>query len=357
MAEPRRIKTKAGWRYQADVRLSGFPRVTKRFEKRRDAVAWRDKKTQEFREGAGEASSGSNIKLEFIINKFLDEMVVTEFKSEQYRKDLKAHLKWWKKKRGQWVVNRITTRMLSDVRTEMLASPKKRQPATINRYFSSLSAVFTKAVNEWQMMEYNPLLSIKSLREPPGRTRWLSPEELERLVAAAKEIKNKPIYELIVLAIATGARRTELLTITRKNVLLNHQKIIIENTKNRTDRTLYLDGIPLELITAMMDRSRSKTYLFCSRRGDVPITIDREWKALVKKAKVKDFRFHDLRHTAAAYLAMNGATLNEIAELLGHKSFNMTKRYAHIADSHLKGVSGRVQKHIFNHSKKDQNHE
>lgn len=353
MAQPRRIKTPGGWKYQADIRMKGFPRRTKVFDRKRDAVEWQNKTAAEMREGqAPPGEQSSIVTAEFVIDKFLNEMVDSDYKSAQYRKDLKAHLTWWKDQIGQFFLCNLNTRLLSDIRKTM-TKETTRAPSTVNRYFSSLSTVFTKAVNEWEVMETNPVKSLKPLREPPGRTRWLTDDECDRLLTTAKRLEHKPIYELLVLAIATGARKTELLTIKKSNVLTAQKKIIIEDTKNRSNRSLYVDGIPLELVQSLMQFAPKKTYLFASRRGDNPITIDREWKGLLKAARIKNFRFHDLRHTAAAYLAMNGATLNEIAELLGHKTFNMTKRYAHIADSHLKGVSGKVQKRVFNQPKKD----
>ena len=62
------------------------------------------------------------------------------------------------------------------------------------------------------------------------------------------------------------------------------------------------------------------------------------WTEALAAAEIDDFRFHDLRHTAASYLAMNGATLAEIAEILGHKTLTVTRRYSHLTDSHVDGV-------------------
>jgi len=71
------------------------------------------------------------------------------------------------------------------------------------------------------------------------------------------------------------------------------------------------------------------------------------WLAALKKAGVADFRFHDLRHSAASYLAMNGASLAEIAEVLGHKTLQMVRRYAHLSEAHTAGVVSRMNAKIF----------
>ena len=73
-----------------------------------------------------------------------------------------------------------------------------------------------------------------------------------------------------------------------------------------------------------------------------PIEIRKSWLNALEKAGIEDFRFHDLRHSTASYLAMNGATLAEIAEVLGHKTLAMVKRYSHLSEAHTAGVLERM---------------
>jgi len=87
--------------------------------------------------------------------------------------------------------------------------------------------------------------------------------------------------------------------------------------------------------------------LFPGKRKNQPIDIRHWWNISLETAKIKDFRFHDLRHSAASYLAMNGATLAEIAEILGHKTLQMVKRYAHLSESHTSKVVAKMNKQIF----------
>jgi integrase len=82
-------------------------------------------------------------------------------------------------------------------------------------------------------------------------------------------------------------------------------------------------------------------------RPQKPLLIHKSFPEAVKRAKVEDFRFHDLRHSAASYLAMNGATLAEIADVLGHKTFQMVKRYAHLSEAHTAGVVASMNEKIF----------
>jgi integrase len=81
------------------------------------------------------------------------------------------------------------------------------------------------------------------------------------------------------------------------------------------------------------------------------VDVTKPWEIARKAAKLEDFRFHDLRHSAASYLAEQGASMVEIAEILGHRTLQMVRRYSHISDSHAHGVVSRMNERIFNHGK------
>jgi integrase len=90
--------------------------------------------------------------------------------------------------------------------------------------------------------------------------------------------------------------------------------------------------------------------VFPSTDGRKPFSFRPHWEAAVYAAGIENFRFHDLRHTTASYLAMNGATLIEIADVLGHKTLEMVKRYVHLADSHKAGVLEKMNVAVFGES-------
>ncbi len=79
-------------------------------------------------------------------------------------------------------------------------------------------------------------------------------------------------------------------------------------------------------------------FVFSNEKGDAPINRKKAFRNAVKKSKLEDFHFHDLRHTAASYLAMSGKSITEIAEILGHKTLQMVKRYSHLTKGHTKNV-------------------
>jgi integrase len=153
---------------------------------------------------------------------------------------------------------------------------------------------------------------------------------------------------VVVLALATGARKMELLSLTWNDVDFRRQVIILHDTKNGERRVLPITGHAYEVLVHCARVRRTDThYVFPSQNGTKPFDIRRAWVASLQRAGIPDFRFHDLRHSAASYLAMNGASLAEISEILGHKTLAMVKRYAHLSEVHTAGVVGRMNAQIF----------
>jgi len=111
---------------------------------------------------------------------------------------------------------------------------------------------------------------------------------------------------------------------------------------------LFITGYALDELKAHASLYRfQSTYVFANTTGTAPVAITTSWNNAVKLAGITDFKFHDLRHCAASYLAMNGATSGEIAEVLGHKTLAMVKRYAHLSETHTKGVVTKMNEAIF----------
>ena len=108
-----------------------------------------------------------------------------------------------------------------------------------------------------------------------------------------------------------------------------------------------LHGLALELLTDLSKiRHIGGNAVFASDEG-APVSIAKPWATVLRKAEIANFRFHDLRHTAASYMAMNGATTIDIAAILGHKTLQMVKRYSHLADSHASTVVESMNTKIF----------
>lgn len=146
-----------------------------------------------------------------------------------------------------------------------------------------------------------------------------------------------------MLALSTGMRLGEILNLTWTDVDLEAGKAVLHETKNGERRVVAIVSVALELLRKHKELQKANTlFVFPNERGSAPVNIRNDWERALKVAEIEDFRFHDLRHTFASYLAMNGASLAELAEALGHKTLAMVKRYAHLSEAHTASVVQRM---------------
>ena len=244
----------------------------------------------------------------------------------------------------------VSKSLIIEQRDKLFKIPKKngepRTPATINRFMTALSHVFSIAINEWELLEDHPLRKISKLQEPRGRVRFLDDDERNRLLVACQQSRSPHIYLIVIVALSTGARQGEILGLKWKDVDFERRIITLHHTKNGERRILPISNHVLPLLQAH-HKAKHSDYVFPSPRHNRPLNVRIAWESAIAKAKIEDFRFHDLRHSAASYLAMNGATTSEIAEVLGHKTLSMVKRYSHLSEAHTASVVERMNSKIF----------
>lgn len=218
--------------------------------------------------------------------------------------------------------------------------------STINRELDLLSAAcnYVRVTLEWNVQ--NPTTGM-SLREPQGRLRWITKDEASRLIAeASKEYKSPHLADFIRLALNTGCRKNELLTLSwdRVDFDAGHLRLEGENTKNGKRRIVPLSEVAR---AALMSRARfhnehcpESQWVFCHKNGKRVQFMQNGFEAACRRAGITNYRVHDLRHTCASWLVSAAVPLYEVKELLGHSSIEMTERYAHLAPDNL----GRVAK-------------
>jgi integrase len=337
--------------FRIKVRLKGYPVQTATFERITDAKKWIQDTESSIREGrhfkTNEAKKHTTTEL---IERYIKEILPRKPKSMV---DQTIQLNWWKENIGAYLLSSVTPAIITEYRGKLLTEPSKRGKikrtnSTANRYCAALSHCFTIAVKEWEWMQENPIMKIAKLKEPKGRVRYLSDEERERLLKTCKESQSQFLYLLVVLAISTGARKMEICKLTWNDIDLNRSMITLHDTKNKERRSLPLVGSARDLMKLhYKNRNENTNLAFPAKNLINPIDIRTPFETALKKAEIEDFTWHDLRHSCASYLAMNGATLAEIAAVLGHKTLSMVKRYSHISDAHTSGVVERMNNKIF----------
>jgi integrase len=218
---------------------------------------------------------------------------------------------------------------------------------TVRQYLVTMSGALRWAVEQgW--LDANPMDQVRIPPQSPGRVRFLSAEESQRLIDACQRSDNAFLYVIVMMAVSTGCRRQELCRLRWPEVDLERGTVRLVTTKNKHPRAVPVTGLALELLRAHATTARSGVaWVFPRVDGQRPVLIEQAWRTARKRAGLLNFRFHDLRHTCASYLAMTGASLLDIAEVLGHKKLDMVKRYTHLTEPHTRGVLARmVEQHL-----------
>ena len=243
-------------------------------------------------------------------------------------------------KRGKDLLN-------DDGSVKHAARTYKRSGATVNRYMQTLHHMLEICKTEWRLIATNPASDISKKKESRGRIRFLSDQERDRLLEVCQQSGWDQLYPLVLLALTTGARRGELINLTWDAIDLKGSKALVTETKNDEPRVLPLVGKALEVLRELkLNGSARSEFVFPALSGfPGPYEhFDGYWRKARKDAGLQNFRFHDLRHSCASFLAANGATLLEIADVLGHKTLQMVQRYSHLTQHHKVSVIERMAK-------------
>jgi len=352
MASITKREGKKGTTYKATIRMKGYPTQTETFKRMTDAKRWAADTESAISQGKHFQTIEAK---KHTVSELIDRYIKVEIpKKPKSGHKQKAQLEWWKQQIGHKALSAITTPVLVECKELLLQGTTYRgtirSGATANRYMAALSHVFTKASTEWGWMETNPLSKVSREKESQGRVRFLSDDERVRLLESCKGSRNQRLYLIVMLALSTGARYSEIMGLSWEDASFDQRRLILRDTKNGETRAVPLVGEAFTLLKEHSKVRRIDTPLVFPRagaKGAQAISIRQAWDYAVENAKVDNFHFHDLRHTCASYLAMNGATLAEIAEVLGHKTLQMVKRYAHLSEQHTLSVVERMNLKIF----------
>jgi integrase len=219
-----------------------------------------------------------------------------------------------------------TLRMVSSEGISRFLAARRAEisPASCNRELACLRTLFNKAI-EWGKLEMSPVAKVRRFREPPGRERILEPAEAQRLIGAA----SPELRLVLIIALNTGMRRAEILSLRWRAVDIGGGVINIENSKSGKSRKVPMNALVREALRAL-PRVASSDYVFYNPETKTHIKdVRRGFQASCARAEIKGLRLHDLRHTFATWWITAGGDLVALSKILGHASIQMTMRYAH----------------------------
>jgi integrase len=348
--------------FHVQVRMAGFPARTASFSTKRHAERWAKTVEAEMIEGRHFRSVEARRRtLADAIDRYLER----EGPKLRDGRMHKSTLPWWREKLGHFKLCDITPPLIAQYRDKLVAETYrrarpgakrsslkageparefKRKPNTVNNYLVSLGRIFSVARREWHWIMHNPMEGVAKLSAGPGRVRYLAEDERQRLLTATA--KDPQLHVLAVLALSTAARAGELMGLTWRDVDLKDGRVLLRKTKNAQPRVVWIHGEALRLLKEHGKiRRLDDDPVFLGAASGTRYDYHTPFKAVCAAAGVIDFRFHDLRHSAATYLAREGATEQQLKAIGGWKS-NVVSRYVHLAAEDAKAVLERMNAKI-----------
>ena len=316
MATIRKRKNK----WEAQIRIKGFKNTCKSFLYYEDAKKWAKEIERKIEQGTYiDFTESHQTTLGDLLQRYLDEVSPTKksFRNEKYLIP-------------QLLQNSITTVTIFNLTSNRLVQFRKERlekvsPSTANRDISLISAVISKAREEWSVnLPYNAARLLKRLKEPETRERRLTIIEYQKLIKACSQSKLIWLEPIVKLAIETAMRRGELLSLTRDTINFEKRLAFLTDTKNGSSRTIPLSDTAIKIIKSLPVSFDKKLFPL------TPSSLRFYWKQAKDKANISDFRFHQLRHEAISRFFEKGLSIPEVALISGHKDVRMLFRYTHL---------------------------
>jgi len=203
--------------------------------------------------------------------------------------------------------------------------------ATCDHYAKLIRRVLNLAV-DWNIIDSNPLARLKLFNEDNQLERYLSDDELSRLLHVLKHDENRMVSNIILFLLSTGARLGEALTATWENIDIKHKtwRVTASVSKSKRMRAIPLNGSAISVLEAVDTRGQFDHVFINTKTGNPYKCIKKTWSRIRDEVGLVKFRLHDLRHNYASMLVNSGRSLYEVQHILGHSDPKVTMRYAHL---------------------------
>lgn len=275
-----------------------------------------------------------------MIDRYLDEVLPHKKRNTQAVQS--GQLEFWRGLLGAMTIAEVRTPQVAEAKAIL----RPRSNSTINAYLSALSHVYTMAIKEWEWCEANPVQNVWRLPEGSPRTRYLSDAERGRLLFYCRISSCQVLHTIVVVTLSTGPRKMEVSRLKLADYNPHLHEVYLDETKNGERRRVALFGLARELMAKVYAERKPGQIFFFPSPHDPKKAIDfrYSWEKALERAQLENFCFHDLRHSAASYLAWQGATLQDIQEILGHKTIGTTRKYTHLTRSRTDGLMERMNR-------------
>lgn len=311
---------KRGSSWQVQVRRQGFPPLVRTFASHADATAWaRDKERAIDRaELSPSCRDLKTITVHDLLLRYEREITAKKRGADQERfklRLLQAH------SLSRASLDKVTGAMIATYRDDRLRTVTS---GTVRRELAILQHCFEVARREWDIaIATNPVRQITLPPPSKARQRRLEPDDVDRFWEAVDRARASWVKPLIIVAIETGMRRGELLSIRWSDIDVSARTIRVSQTKSGYERVIPLTPLALQTLLPL-PRPDDRVFPLA------PGAVRQAWDRLIKRSGIKDLRLHDLRHEAVSRFFEYGLTVPEVALISGHRDPRMLSRYTHL---------------------------
>ncbi|CAO4184738.1 Integrase [Methylorubrum populi] len=325
---------KRGRSWQVQVRHIGFPTRSKSFSSKAAAVAWAQARERDYAptDNPTDRPAGDSLTVGELLQRYQAEVTALKrgYASENCRiNNMLGHPV------AIVPITHVSSRHFAEYRNNRL---KKVGPDTVRRELTIFRHCFEISRKEWGIpLDKNPLHDIRFPAPGLPREERLSEEGEANLYKAISELKNQQVASIIVLAIETGMRRSEILSLRWKDVDLGKGTVRLHQTKNGRPRTVPLTPRAIEEFMRVERTGDSVFSVSCN-------AVHLSWNRLRIRAQLEGLRFHDLRHEAISRFFELGLSIPEVALISGHRDTKMLMRYTHIRPESISEKLARMTK-------------
>ncbi|WP_448248973.1 tyrosine-type recombinase/integrase [Thalassotalea agariperforans] len=332
MASIQVLNRQSGKRYRVQFMKNG-KRIGKVFSRKKEAELFLAQLTVN--------DNLSNALTDNILTSHTIKQSIEEFITQYQGKcpSMKLRLSFWLDNYGSLTVGKFNRSHVKAGMNKLTA--KGYSPASLNRYKAAISSVYTYLRDQYDISQ-NPAREVKQQREDNARCRYLSQKERIELLKVSKKSYWNKLYLLVLLALTTGARRGDLIKLKWSDIDFKNNNALVETSKNGEPRVLPLTNDVLNELLKFREVGCNYIFNHPSKMNAYFKNFDGAWRQALKQAQIENFKFHDLRHTAASYLAMANVQIGQIADILGHKTLDVTKRYIHLSTEYKSQVINNV---------------
>ena len=325
-------------RWLVEVRYPDLTRKRRRFRRQREAQVWWSEQQRAIESGTWDQLARATALKKLTFGELCDEYRSwAKVNQRSYENYAKVGLKFWEEKLGRGTsLDKLNPQWIESLKSAYALTVEQ---ATVDRKLEVLRAMFNWAIEGSLIPGPSPMKGIKLFKPNNELVRYLSNDEYAALLEAADH-ERWHVRPVIELAANTALRKRNILRLRWDECDFNTGVIRVTKTKSKKTVTIPMTDAALEVLNRIRNKTGKYEYVFCHLEGaqeGQPIgDMKKSWKVALKAAGIKrPFRFHDLRHSCASQLVMNGASLMAVKEILGHESLKTTMRYAHLSPDYV----------------------